>query len=290
MAKIAIVGVGAIGSAVAALLEKTGQHEVLLCVRRPLPELIVEYGADRRAVHGRRVLNPAEAPPVDWVLVVTKTYDVAGAAAWLPALRAAGAPVAVLQNGVEHRERFAPYVPRDQIVPVVVDVPVERPSPGFVFQRRVMKLRAPDTAAGRDFIGLFAGTDVQGETPADFETALWKKLCLNSAGIIPALTLKPSGVFRGEAIGAVAAGIVRECAAVARAEGAQIDDSIGDEIVQYYRASSPDSVNSLHADRAAGRPMELDARNGVIVRLGKKHGIPTPLNAMAVALLEAMAK
>ena len=80
MAKIAIVGVGAIGSAVAALLEKTGQHEVLLCVRRPLPELIVEYGADRRAVHGRRVLNPAEAPPVVWVLVVTKTYDVAGAA------------------------------------------------------------------------------------------------------------------------------------------------------------------------------------------------------------------
>jgi 2-dehydropantoate 2-reductase len=288
MARIAIVGVGAIGSAVAALLEKTGRHEVLLCVRRPLPQLIVEYGADRREVRGRRLLAPAEAPAVDWVLVATKTYDVAGAAAWLPALRAAGAPVAVLQNGVEHRERFAPYVPRDKIVPVVVDVPTERTGPGLVLQRRVMKLRAPDSAAGREFVGLFAGTDVQGETPADFETALWRKLCLNSAGILPALTLKPAGVFRGAAIGAVAAGIVRECVAVARAEGADIEPGFAEEIVQYYRASSPDSVNSLHADRLAGRPMELDARNGVIVRLGQKHGIPTPLNAMAMALLEAM--
>ena len=36
--------------------------------------------------------------------------------------------------------------------------------------------------------------------------------------------------------------------------------------------------------------MEIDARNGVIVRLGRKHGIPTPYNQMAVALLETMAR
>jgi len=287
MARIAIIGVGAIGGAVAAHLEKTGQHEVLLCVRRPLPELLFEYGAEKRLVHGRRLLDPAAAPAVDWVLVVTKAYDAAATAAWLPTLRAMGAPVAVLQNGVEHRARFAPYVPLDKIVPVVVDVPVERFSPGHVFQRRQMRLRAPDTTAGREFVGLFAGTDVQGETPADFETALWRKLCINCAGIVPTLTLKPAGVFSGEAIGAVAAAMVRECIAVARAEGAQIDDSFADEVVQYYRASSPQAVNSMHADRIAGRAMELDARNGVILRLGQKHGIPTPLNAMAVALLEA---
>jgi 2-dehydropantoate 2-reductase len=47
-----------------------------------------------------------------------------------------------------------------------------------------------------------------------------------------------------------------------------------------------DSVNSILADRLAGRPMEIDARNGVVVRLGAKHGVPTPLNAFAAALLE----
>jgi 2-dehydropantoate 2-reductase len=47
-------------------------------------------------------------------------------------------------------------------------------------------------------------------------------------------------------------------------------------------------VNSLLADRLAGRPLEIDARNGVIVRLGQQHGIATPLNGMAVAILEAI--
>jgi len=45
--------------------------------------------------------------------------------------------------------------------------------------------------------------------------------------------------------------------------------------------------NSMEADRLAGRPMELDARNGVIIRKGKLHGIPTPMNEMMVGLLRA---
>jgi 2-dehydropantoate 2-reductase len=59
-------------------------------------------------------------------------------------------------------------------------------------------------------------------------------------------------------------------------------------VLQGYRAAPPDSVNSLHADHAAGRQTEIDARNGAIVRLGRKHGIATPCNGMAVALLAAM--
>ncbi len=33
--------------------------------------------------------------------------------------------------------------------------------------------------------------------------------------------------------------------------------------------------------------MELDARNGVIGRLGRKHGIATPVNDLFVTLLSA---
>jgi ketopantoate reductase len=43
-----------------------------------------------------------------------------------------------------------------------------------------------------------------------------------------------------------------------------------------------------NADRLAGRPMEVDARNGAVVRLGAKHGIPTPLNQAIVAMLDAV--
>jgi 2-dehydropantoate 2-reductase len=81
--------------------------------------------------------------------------------------------------------------------------------------------------------------------------------------------------------------MVAEVVAVGRAEGARLDGSVGQQVVNMYRAQPKDSVNSLLADRIAGRRMETDARNGVIVRLGEKHGIATPLNRMAVAVLEA---
>jgi 2-dehydropantoate 2-reductase len=81
--------------------------------------------------------------------------------------------------------------------------------------------------------------------------------------------------------------MVRECIAVGRAAGATLDDSIVEAVVDGARNAPADSINSLLADRMAGRPMEIDARNGAVVRLGRKHGIPTPLNEMAVALLVA---
>jgi 2-dehydropantoate 2-reductase len=96
--------------------------------------------------------------------------------------------------------------------------------------------------------------------------------------------------MRDEAIGEVARDLVRECIAVGRAEGAVLADDLVESVIQGYRQGAPDSVNSIQADRQAGRPMEIDARNGVIVRLGRKHGIATPCNQMAVALLEAMAR
>jgi 2-dehydropantoate 2-reductase len=56
-------------------------------------------------------------------------------------------------------------------------------------------------------------------------------------------------------------------------------------VVEGARQAPEGAGNSMYADRLAGRPMELDARNGVIVRLGQKHAIPTPTNALLVALL-----
>jgi 2-dehydropantoate 2-reductase len=118
-------------------------------------------------------------------------------------------------------------------------------------------------------------------------TVLWRKLCGNSVGILSALLLKPAGIMRLEGIAEAGRQIVRECVLVGRAEGAKLADDVPEAVVQAYRTMVPDSMNSMHADRLAGRPMEVDARNGAIVRLGRKHGIQTPLNSMAIALLEA---
>jgi len=287
MARIAIVGVGAIGGVTTALLQQAG-HELLLCTRRPTSGLTVETPDGLVKVQASFVTNPGEAFEVDWVIVSTKAYDVAGTAEWLEQLCSNGAPVAVLQNGVEHRERFAPYVPMEKILPVMVDCPAERHAPERVRQRGVMHLKVPDNALGRDFVKLFAGTQADATTVPDFLSVVWRKLCFNSAGVLSALVLQPAGVVRGEALGDVALQIIRECAAVARAEGANLEENVADVVLAAQRAAPADSVNSMLADRQAGRPVEIDARNGVIVRLGRKHGIATPANNMAVALMEAM--
>jgi 2-dehydropantoate 2-reductase len=288
MARIAIVGVGAIGGVTAALLQQTGGHELLLCTRRPMSGLSVETPDGLVKVQGTFVTSPSEAVEVDGVIVSTKAYDVAGTAKWLVQLCSNGAPVAVLQNGVEHRERFAPYVPMEEILPVMVDCPAERQAPDRIRQRGVMHLKVPDNALGHDFVKLFAGTSADATTVPDFLTVVWRKLCFNSAGVLSALVLQPAGVVRGEALGDVALQIIRECAAVARAEGAKLEDNVADMVLAAQRAAPADSVNSMLADRQSGRLVEIDARNGVIVRLGRKHGIATPANSMAVALMEAM--
>ena len=90
-------------------------------------------------------------------------------------------------------------------------------------------------------------------------------------------------------VAAFAHGIVSECVAVGRADGAALDDGIADRVVEGLQASTGGGLNSLHADRLAGRPMEIDARNGAIVRFGRRHGIATPCNDLVVALLEGIA-
>ena len=67
--------------------------------------------------------------------------------------------------------------------------------------------------------------------------------------------------------------------AVARAEGAALSDSVTDETLARLLATPAGSGNSMLYDRVAGKPLELDARTGVIARLGARHGIATPLNA-----------
>jgi 2-dehydropantoate 2-reductase len=286
MARIAVVGPGAIGGIMSAWLGKTGAHEVTVCARRPLKEFTVETPHEVITARPRIITSPAEATPVDWVLVATKAYNAEATAEWLKPLTAKGAAIAVLQNGVEHRERFAPYLPWERIVPVLVYCPAERPEPTRMLQRRAGRLVVPDEARGREFAGLFAGTAIKVETTPDITTALWEKLVLNSAGAITAILLQPNGAFNDQRVCELAIGIMRECIAVGRAEGAKLDEAMMDRCNQVYQKEPRDGLNSLHADRLAGRPMEVDARNGAIVRLGRKHGIPTPYNHMAVLLLD----
>lgn len=288
MTAIAVIGPGAIGGTLAAWLSQVPEHAVTLCVRTPFDRLVVET-PDGGVLESRpRVLvSPDAATPVDWVITVTKTYDTEGAGRWLERLLGPTTSLAVVQNGVEHMERFAGLVPRERTLPVIVDIPAERSAPGRIRQRRDGTVTAPSGDLGACFAALFEGTGLPVSLTDDFSSAAWRKLALNSAGVVNALTQKPAGVARDEKIAALIRAIAAETVLVGNAVGARLPDTLPDEVLARYLASAPDSVNSLLADRLAGRPMEVDARNGVVVRLGAAHGVATPLNAMAVAILGA---
>ena len=194
MARIAIVGVGAIGSVIAALLQSIERHELILCTRSPLSHLRVETPEVSIKIRYSNLTDPLQPEPVDWVIVATKAYDAPGAGAWVEHLCKQGAPVAVIQNGVGHREFLAPYVPTEQILPVIIDCPAERRAPESTHQRGPAELFIQADLLARSFAALFQGSTAQIILTDDFLSAAWRKLCINSAGSISALLDKPSGV------------------------------------------------------------------------------------------------
>lgn len=287
MIRIAIVGPGAVGGTMAAWLGTRRDLDLTACARTALSSIEVVAPERTLTVAPRVLTNPHDATPVDWVFVATKTYDAAATALWFPTLGGARTRFAILQNGVEHVGRFSPYAPAERILPVMVDCPAERTGPGRIRQRGAATLVVPHGEAGLAFADLFAGTEVDVRTTADWTTAAWRKLAVNAAGGVSAVTLRPAGVVTVPEVADVMRGIVREVVAVGRAQGASLGDEVVEAVIDGYRGAPPDSVNSLHADRLAGRPMESDARNGVVVRLGRQFGIPTPYNESVLAYLRA---
>jgi 2-dehydropantoate 2-reductase len=290
MARILLIGPGAIGCTVGAALIEAG-HDVTFCARQPFTSLSVQKADEPARTHTAHVVtSPDTVRPAEWVLLCVKAHQVASAAAWLHAAVGPETKVAVLQNGVEQRENAEPFVPSGTtIVPVVVELPVTRAAPGQVVWKRNALLSVPDDAAGREFCGLFAGTFITAEATDDFVTVAWKKLCLNApSGAILALTGQTMGVMHKPGVADAARAILKECIAVGRAEGAKLDDGLIERQIAFFLAAPPGDGNSMYADRMAGRETEWNARNAVIVRKAVRHGIEVPVSAALVPLLAAI--
>ena len=234
-------------------------------------------GGGEHTLAGRVRADPAAVAPAPWVLLAVKTHQTAGAAAWLAALCDERTVVAVLQNGVEHRERAGPLVGPATVLPVIVWCPSETVAPGRVRQRGPARLSVPDEPAGAALAALLDGA-AQVDVVADFHTEAWRKLCLNAVAAPMVLAGRRAEVYREPGQIELARGIAEECVAVARAEGARLGPETVDEMIAEIATFPPDLGTSMLYDRIAGRRLEWEARNGVISRLGRGHGIPTPVS------------
>ncbi len=284
-----MVGVGAIGGAVAAGLGDTGQR-VALCVRTPFKKLQRELGGHVATYDHPVYTNPAQAGPVDWLLVCTKAHQTEGAAPWFHRLIGSKTRVVVLQNGVDHVERLRPLIGGNPIAPAIIMLPAVTKAPGQIHQGRAGTVTVPDDDAGRKFAELFSKSEtVKINLTDDFLSVAWSKLVHNAAGgAVCALALRENGVVAEPSMRGLIVALMREIIAVGRAEGADLSDDLPDKIIARHANELRDHWTSIAVDRREGRRMEWEVRNAVVGRIGRRHGIPTPLNDARTALLAAV--
>ncbi|MFW0765503.1 oxidoreductase [Trabulsiella odontotermitis] len=284
---IALVGPGAIGTTIAAVLHEADRTPVL-CGRTAHSQLILRHDEGEIVVPGPVLSNPAAiSHPFDLVFVALKTTQVADSAGWLAALCDENTVVCALQNGVEQETQLKPFVNGAKVLPSVVWFPAQREPDASVWLRARPRLTLPHVPQAKRVVDALAGTRCTVELSADFISIAWRKLLQNAVAGLMVLANRRAGMFAREDITELALAYLRECLTVARAEGAALPDSVLQEIIDGFHRAPADLSTSILADRQANRPMEWDIRNGVIQRYGRLHQIPTPISDVVVPLLAA---
>ena len=284
-ATVAVVGPGAIGTTVAAALHQIGRP-VRLYGRTARDQLELHTEGEQFVVPGPVRVDPTQdAEPVDLVFLAVKATQVQAAAPWLAALCRTDTVVCVLQNGVEQVAMVGAHAPECQILPAVVWFPAQARADGTVWLRDAALLTVPDTRPGRVVQDALSGSLCTVDLSADFHSVAWRKLLQNAVAGLMVLTGRRSGVFARDDLAEVGLAYLQECLAVARAEGAQLEDSVPQEIIDKFRGFPADMGTSILADREAGRPLEWDVRNGVVSRSARARGIATPIGDLVVSLL-----
>ena len=287
-ASIAVVGPGAIGSTVAACLHLAGRTP-LLCGRTGRDDLDVRpdptvLGGERIVVPARVRTDPGEvSQPVELVLLAVKATQIGHASAWLETLCDHNTTVCVLQNGVEQVELVQPHCTHSIVVPAVVWCPAETQPGGWVRLRGQPELTLPSPGGPAAAVLADAGWKVS--VADDFVTAAWHKLLTNAVSGLMVLTMRRSGMFRRDDVLRLSRVYLEECLAIARAEGANLGDDVITQILVRLRNAPPDVATSMLGDREAGKPLEWDIRNGVILRKARQHGLPAPVSEVIVPLL-----
>jgi 2-dehydropantoate 2-reductase len=288
---IAVVGLGGIGGALVMSLRAADRHDVIACARRPIERLVLEHAEGIVDLPLRSVTSPAQVDRADWVMLCTKAHHTPSTAPWLARLCGPRTRIAVLQNGIDHVARVAPYAGGATVVPTVVYYNGERLAADRVRLRHVVghDLVAANDAAGRDFERVLDGSNLRVLLSDDFATLAWRKLLLNVVvNPITALTLQRQAVLRHADVHAMSLEILDEAVAVARADGARLADDEAARIMATLLSYSPELGTSMYFDRLAKRSLEIEALTGAIVTCAAQHGIRVPVNRALLALLRSV--
>lgn len=316
MRKIAIVGAGAVGSTLGALLDQAREQVYLIGRKEHVQAIRRERGLRMDGIKGDlrarvQALETLDFRP-DLVLLTVKTQDVTTA---LESIKPYidGVPVLTLQNGIRSDELAAGVIGREHLMSGVILIGCNYLEPGRVSYVRAGRIvigppfpecRVPSS----EFLDML--TKVMPTTvTSNIRGARWMKLIGNLNNAIPAVTGQDMKAFASNpALCRAAVRLMQEGARVTRAHGVTLEPlpdtpagllklmlrlpvGLASRLVAmgFRRAMRPRETLALYGSTLQslkrGKPTEIDYLNGEIVRTGHQHGIPTPYNERAVAMV-----
>mgnify|MGYP002623504036 FL=1 len=301
--KIAVMGAGALGGYFGGRLAAAG-HNVTLIAR----------GAHLAAIRadGLRILSPrgdlhlpgigatddpAAVGPVDAILFMVKTYDLEHAAEAIRPMLGPETFVVTCQNGVSAPERLAAAIGPERVVPGVARIPGEVAQPGVIRHTAPLDILIFGEAAGGVSARcerLAAALNDAGMTPKAHPAIrheLWSKMISQAMlASLTALTRLDLGPLR-ETLQTrqLMTDAMEEAAAVGRAEVPDLPDDLIAANWAFLDGLPREMHASMLDDLRNGKRLEVDHLSGDIVRLGRRHGIPTPIHFTFWAALKPYA-
>jgi 2-dehydropantoate 2-reductase len=287
----AVVGAGGVGGYFAAVLAQAGysvsvvaRGAQLEAIRRDGLRIISPKGNFTTKV-AKASSNPADIGPVDAVILAVKAWQVTEAGSTMKPLLTPLTKVLPLENGVEATEQLqqvlGPAHPLIGLCRIIASVE----SPGCIRHgglEPTVALGEPDgSALSENALALAealktAGVTVQ--TPPDIHAALWEKLifiaAVSGAGAVARSTI--GEVRNCPPTRELLRQLMEEVATVARSRGIHLTEDAVSRALTFVDSSPGDGTASMQRDIAAGRPSELEAIVGAVVRFGDQAGVPTP--------------
>jgi 2-dehydropantoate 2-reductase len=290
--RIVVLGAGAVGGYFGGRLAQAGE-EVVFIARGEHLQALRHRGLRVDSIEGDFVIQPLQATDeptqvgvVDVVLVGVKAWQVTEAARAMHPLIGPETFVVPLQNGVEAPDQLAAVLGADHVLGGLCKIISSLVEPGHICHTGIEPYVAfgeldnrPSERAER-LRRAFERAGVTAEIPPDIHVAMWEKfLFIASFSGVGAVTRAPVGVLRTlPETRQMLEQAMHEVLAVARAREIALPEEAISRTMALIDGLPPGGSASMQRDIVAGRPSELEAQNGAVVRLGREVGVATPLH------------